>query len=134
MNNNNNSDLTIHSDLMIQTKEQFIENIKNWVTADSQLKIIHEKTKKIREMKKKLSNEIVSYMKNKEIINSKIQISDGTLSICNKKEYTTLTFSYLEKCLADIIPDKSHIEYIIKYLKDNREVSEELDIRRIYNK
>jgi hypothetical protein len=134
MNNNNNSDLTIHSDLTVQTKEQFTENIKNWVTADSQLKIIHEKTKKIREMKKKLSNEIVSYMKNKEIINSKIQISDGTLSICNKKEYTTLTFSYLEKCLADIIPDKSHIEYIIKYLKDNREVSEELDIRRIYNK
>ena len=132
--NNNNTDLTIHSDSTNQTKEQFTENIKNWVIADSQLKIIHEKTKKIRDFKKKLSNEIVSYMKNKEITNSKIQISDGTLSICNKKEYTTLTFSYLEKSLANIIPDKSHIDYIIKYLKDNREVSEELDIRRVYNK
>jgi len=117
-----------------QTKEKFIENIKNWVSADSQLKIINEKTKKIREYKANKTQEIVDYMKTNDITTSKIQITDGALSIYNKKEYTTLSFSYLEKCLADIIPDKSHIEYIIQYLKEHREIKEELDIRRMYNK
>jgi len=115
-------------------KEKFIENIKNWVLADTQLKSINEKTKKIREYKTNITEEIVDYMKTNDITNSKIKITDGTLSIYNKKEYTTLSFTYLEKCLADIIPDKSHIEYIIHYLKEHREIKEELDIRRMYNK
>ena len=52
-NNKNNSidksskDIKTYSPIDIKNspKDKFIENIKNWVSADSQLKIINEKTK-----------------------------------------------------------------------------------------
>jgi hypothetical protein len=37
-------------------KTQFIDNVKQWVLLDSQLKIIHEKTKTVGENKHKLND------------------------------------------------------------------------------
>jgi hypothetical protein len=116
------------------TREEFIENIKKWVVADSQLKIVNEKTKKLREYKNNLTDSITKYIEDKNIKTTKIQISDGELRFYNKKEYSPLTFTYIEKCLAEIIPEQSHVEYIIEYLKENRETTNEMDIRRVYNK
>ena len=126
----------------MDTKEKFTENVQQWVNIDTQLTILNEKTKKLREHKNRLSDEITNYMKDKiniqpnpkSSIQSKIQISDGELRIYNKKEYPPLSFTYVEKCLVDIIPDKSHVEYIINYLKSKREIKEELDIKRVLTK
>jgi hypothetical protein len=123
---------------MENIKERFTENVQQWVTIDTQLLLLNEKTKKLREQKNRLSNEITSYMKEKintqENMKPKIQISDGELRIYNKKEYTPLSFTYIEKCLVEIIPDKSHVEYILQHLKNKREVKDELDIKRIFTK
>ena len=60
-----------------------------------------------------------------------IGISNGELRIYDKKEYKPLTFTYVEKCLHEMIKDKNQVEYIIKYLKDNRELNISQDIKRI---
>ena len=52
----------------------------------------------------------------------------------DKKDYKPLTFTYVEKCLNEIIKDKTHVEYIIKYLKDNREITTSQDIKRVMQK
>jgi hypothetical protein len=54
------------------------------------------------------------------------------LRIFEKKEYTGLTFGYLEKCLGELIADKSQVEYIIKYLKDKREMNIVYELKRTY--
>lgn len=113
------------------TKTKFVENIKQWVTIDSQLKLVNGKTKQMRDYKSKLNEEIIQYIQEKKLENIKIQITDGELKIYEKKEYPPLTFAYIEKCLGQIIPDKSHVDYIIQYLKDNREITTHTDIRRI---
>ena len=118
----------------LNTREEFIDNIKKWVVADTQLKIVNEKTKKLREYKNNLTDNITKYIEDKNIKTTKIQISDGELRFYNKKEYSPLSFTYIEKCLAEIIPEQSHVEYIIEYLKENRETTNEMDIRRVYNK
>ena len=76
-------------------REQFHSLIKKWVIADSQLKLLGEKTKQIRDIKQQLTENICTYVHNNNI-NKKIDISDGELRIFEKKEYSTLTFSYLE--------------------------------------
>ena len=38
-----------------------------------------------------------------------------------KKQYTGITFQYLDKTLTELIPDKTQKEYVIKYLRENRE-------------
>jgi len=122
--NNNQNQITR---TVTPEKQQFIENVQKWVLIDTQLKIINEKTKKLRDMKHGLTDEICNYTKEKSM--SKIGISDGELRIYDKKEYTPLSFGYIETCLANIISDKSQVDYIIKYLKENRETSTSPDIR-----
>lgn len=115
-------------------KDQFIDNVKQWVQYDSQLKIINEKTRKVRETKHRLNDEICEYMKQNNLIGNKIGISDGELRIVEKKEYPPLSYGYIERTLAEIIPDKKQLDYLISHLKTNREITTVLDIKRTYNK
>ena len=118
----------------IISKSDFIESVKKWVVIDSQLKLINEKTKKMRDMKHELTDGICNYMKANQLTQNKIGISDGELRFYDKKEYETITFGYIEKCLAELINDKKQVEYIIQYVKDKREITSSLDIRRTYSK
>ena len=115
-----------------QPRSQFIENVQKWVLVDSQLKVVNEKTKKMREMKNTLSDEICKYMNENNLNNKKIGITNGELRMVEKKDYSPLSYGYIEKKLAEIIPDKSRVEYIIKYLKDNREITVSQELRGSY--
>ena len=115
------------------TREKFTEFIQKWVTADSQLKMLNEKTKQIRDIKQQLTEHICTYV-DENNINKKIQISDGELRIYEKNEYSTLTFSYLEDCLEKIIQNREHVDYILQYVRDNRETETIFDIRRTIRK
>ena len=125
---------SVPANITIHNKPQFVENVKKWVVIDSQLKIVNEKTKKMREIKNEITDGICKYMVDNQLVNNKIGISDGELKIYEKKECSALTFGYVEKCLAELIPDKKQVEYVIQYLKDNRETTNSHDIRRTYNK
>ena len=118
--------------IILQDKEQFIQNIKKWVLLDSQLKIVNEKTKKMREMKHDLTKQICEFSNNNKI-NNKISITDGELRITEKREYSPLTFTYIHECLQKIISEQEQVEFIMKYLKDNREISVVSDIRRTFS-
>jgi hypothetical protein len=121
----------IHDQII--TKTQLINDVQRWVLAETQLKQLNEKVKQMRELKAISATNITAYTRQQKYTGN-IKISDGELRICEKKEYTPLTFTYLEKCLGNIIPDNAHVEYIIKYLKDNREIKTSQDIKRIFNK
>jgi hypothetical protein len=111
-------------------KQQFIENVQRWVLIDTQLKIVNEKTRKLRELKNTSNQEICNYMNENNLSNNKIGITGGELKIYEKKEYSPLTFGYIEKCLAEIIPNASNVKFIMTHLKDKREIKITQDIRR----
>uniref|UniRef100_A0A6C0ATV3 Uncharacterized protein n=1 Tax=viral metagenome TaxID=1070528 RepID=A0A6C0ATV3_9ZZZZ len=114
-----------------QPPKDLIENIQKWVLLDSKLKEINEKTKKMRDMKNELSSNITHYMKDNNLKNH-IEISDGELRMHEKKEYTSLSFGFIEKCLKEIINDEKQIDFIIQYLKSKRETTHSTEIKRIY--
>jgi hypothetical protein len=118
----------------IQSKQELIEKVQKWVILDSQLKIVNEKTKQMREMKSQLNSQICDYMNARNMAHNTINISDGELRIHEKKEYSSITFGYVERCLAELIKDKAQVNYIMQYLKDNREISTCSDIKRTYKK
>jgi hypothetical protein len=120
--------------ITVSSKQQFIENVQKWVTIDSQLKIVNEKTKQMREMKSRLNAEICNYMNTNNISRNSITISDGELRIHEKKEYSSMTFGYVERCLAELINNQPQVEYIMQYLKDNRETTISNEVKRIYKK
>jgi len=117
-----------------QAKREFVENVKKWVLCDQQLKLVKEKSDKIRDMKHILGSAICTYMDENNLSQNEIEITNGKIKIYEKREYSPLTFSYIEQCLAKIIPDKSHVEYIIQFLKENREIKTSTDLKSIYKK
>jgi hypothetical protein len=86
----------------------------------------------MREMKHDLTKQICDYSNNPKI-NNKITITDGELRITEKKEYSPLTFTYIEECLQKIISEQEQVDFILKYLKDNRQITTVPDIRRTFS-
>jgi Family of unknown function (DUF5760) len=111
-------------------KELFIENVKRWTAIDTKLRIVNENTRKLRDMKHDLTEDICNYMTKNDLANNTICISDGDLKIYDKKEYSPLTFAYVQKCLDEIIANKEDTAKIIDYMKQHREVKISKDIRR----
>jgi len=118
------------SELTMHPKKIFVENVQKWSLYDRQLKLIAEKTKLIRDAKQNASKQIIEYMETNKLTHNKIELSDGELKIVEKKDYSPLTFSYIEESLAKIIPEKAHVDYIIDYLKTNREIKVTQEIKR----
>jgi len=120
--------------LVLNNKDEFINNIKQWVNLDSQLKIVNEKTKLMRERKTLLNSQICEYANQNNIYNKHIEITDGVLKFYKRKEYKPLTYGFIEESLREIIPNKEHVEFILKHLKEKRETVIHDDIRRNYTK
>jgi hypothetical protein len=118
------------SELSQSTRKIFVENVQKWVLYDQQLKSIQEKTKTMRLAKRELSDSICKYMIENGLEKNKIKLSNGEMRIGEKKEYSTLTFSYIEECLAKIIPEKDHVDFIIEYLKSHREIKTVQELQR----
>jgi hypothetical protein len=106
------------------------EKIKQWSSLDMKIKFINEKTKEMREKKQELAQEIVASL-NRFSPPPKITIDDDyQLQVYSKKETTALSFTYIEKCLGEILKDQEQIDFIVAYLKEHRETSIVQDIRR----
>jgi hypothetical protein len=113
-------------------KEQFVENIKRWVLLDSQLKMVNEKTKIMREEKSQINVEICQYLETNQMKYKKIGIHDGELKMHEKKEYSPLSFTFLEEHLGTIVNDSNQLHAILEYLKERREIKLSNEIRRTY--
>lgn len=111
--------------------DQFKENIKKWSLVEEKLKTINEHTKKLRTIKNELGKSISQYMNDNNLSDKKISLPTGEIRIVDKKEYSTLSFSYIELCLENIIADKDQIQFIINYLREQRDVSTIQELRLI---
>ena len=52
--------------------------------------------------------------------------------VYEKKEYSPLTFSFLEQHLGKIMTDPQQVNYVIQYLKEQREIKTSNDLKRSY--
>lgn len=116
----------------ITVKDNFTEQVKKWVILDTQLKMVQDKVKHMREEKTQLAKNICHYLETSGNAHRKIMIHDGNLKVYEKKEYSPLTFSFLEQHLGKIMTDPQQVEFVIQYLKEQREVKTSSDLRRNY--
>ena len=120
------------SENQLVLQDSFASNVKKWVLLDSQLKMANEKMKILREEKNLLGNKICNHLQETGNSHRKIMIHDGDLKVYEKKEYSPLTFGFLEKHLGKIMTDPNQVEFVIQYLKDQREIKTTNDLKRSY--
>jgi hypothetical protein len=123
-----------NNNIVLKNKDTFVEDVQKWVALDSQLKIVNEKTRIMRETKHALTQRISEYVDANQLRDRKVEISDGSLRFCEKKEYAPLTYGYIQESLNKLIPNPEHVDRIIQHLKENREVKTAPDIRRTFTK
>jgi hypothetical protein len=119
---------------LLVTQEEFIQAIKKWVATDNQLRILNSRTKEAREHRQLLTQQIHQYVEDNNLDYPSIEISDGELILCEKREYSSLSFSYIDRCLSQLIKEPSHVERILNTLRENRECYLVPDIRRSQRK
>ena len=94
--------------------------------------MIHEKTKLLREEKSQLNADICQYLETNQMKYTKIGIHDGELKMHEKKEYSPLSFTFIEEHLGTIVNDSNKLHLILEYLKEHREIKISNEIRRTY--
>jgi hypothetical protein len=109
---------------------EFADKVRSWIHLDNEIKKHNENLKQLRINKNSVTHDICSYMETNTLTNKTITINNGTLKYAMKKEYSPLTFNYVEECLKKVIDNEDNVKYIIQYLKDNRETRNVPDIRR----
>ena len=113
--------------------DTFTTKIKSWIELDNKQKSINNELKNIRDQKKILNTDIIRYVENNNLNNTRVQISDGLLRFLPTKVTPPLTFKIVEECLLNIIDDKEKVKEIILYIKEQRDVKSYTDIKRYYN-
>jgi len=111
----------------------FEQQIQQWVSIDSQMKILNDKIKELRDKKNTISEQINTHIETSQLNNASVKISDGQLKFVKVKETQQLTFKYLETCLSEIIKNEEQVKKIVEYIKNKREVKYVPEIKRLYN-
>ena len=113
--------------------DRFQENVKKWVSLDTQLKTLNEKVKEIRTERNDLTDNIIEFVEENNLSASTIKISDGKLKFAQNRQTAPITLGFLETCLTEIIGDEEKVDHIMNYIKEKREVKIIPDIKRYYN-
>jgi len=122
----------MNNTVSLSEKDEFIQNVQKWNYMESQIKDANEKIKKMRTLKNNFGTKICSYLERNHSIKNKIAIGNDEIHMYSKKEYTPLSFSYIENKLKEIIQDENQVDFVIQYLKDKREVTVTNDLRKIH--
>jgi hypothetical protein len=114
-----------------ENAQQFKEDIALWVLLDSRLATINENARKMRKTKHETSDRICRFLidnniKNKIKIKCEEQMAE--IKMYDKKDYSALTFGYIESCLSKIIHDEEQVNYVMDFLRENREITSSPDI------
>ena len=110
----------------------FEESIQKWVSLDTQLRVLHDKTKQLREDKNNIEEGIIKYVDSHNLQNSVVKISDGKLKFTTVKQTNPLTLKYVDECLGKCIKNPEQVKLIMNYIKDSRTSKIFPDIKRFY--
>ncbi len=111
----------------------FDKQIQKWIELDNKLKKINSEIKTTRELKNDLEASIMDIVNSKKLLNTSIATTDGRLRFIETKTSNPLSLTFIEQCLHEIIPNKSQVQHILKYIKEKREIKINPEIKRYYN-
>lgn len=107
----------------VQNTTNFTHNIKTLLRLDDEIRILQEQLKGLKKQKHDAQDQIMVTMVQRKWDKLTVNVGKYEMSMAEKKHYSSMSFSYLEKTLAQLIPEKTQLEYVLKHLKDNRHVT-----------
>ena len=115
-----------------QDRERLIDNVKQWIDLDEELKLLRKKARQLRENKKDLTSSLVSIMKDNDI--DCFDINDGQLIRTTRQVKTPLSKKHLLTSLAKFFQnDPKGVKELGGFIMNSRTSKTKEDIRRKIN-
>tara|TARA_B100000214_G_C23457300_1_gene396637 strand:+ start:21 stop:410 length:390 start_codon:yes stop_codon:yes gene_type:complete len=109
--------------LVFKITEDFKNGVRNWVEIDDQIKELKAAIKELTALKKERQEEMVSFVKENNVENQKINITNGgEIKIETKECHKPLTKKYMLELLTRYFDNENKATEIIDFLYSNREV------------
>lgn len=110
------------------------EKVQEWVKLDNYIKTTNKKLQESRKEKNEIGQAINDIVYKNNWQHAEIEISDGKLKFNEVKVTSPLTFGFLKECLSHFIENEEQLNTIITYIKEQRQIKYNKDIKRVYNK
>ena len=111
------------------SKEQLLENVKDWITIDNEIRKLQSAIKERRKQKKELTENLVNTMKQNDI--DVFNIPDGELIYTKTRSKTPLSKKHLLLSLSEYFKDnKDMVDQLGKFILDSRKIKEKENIKR----
>jgi len=112
---------------------ELVNNIKEWVQLDIEMKKYQKLIREMRRRKNDLTNDLLDTMKENDI--DVVDIKDGKLIYSQYKVKAPLTKKHLVNSLSQLFQNEPEkIELVTNHILDSREVKIKENIRRKENK
>jgi len=111
------------------TKEDLVNNIKEWMQLDREMKLLQKELKTRREKKKQLTGSLVDIMKDNEI--DCFDISEGKIIYTKNKVKSPINKNHLMSCLNKYFENNPDVkaEDVSNFIMENREIKVKESIR-----
>ena len=114
---------------MTTTKEELVNNIKNWLALENEIKVLQKEIKQRREKRKGLTEALVEIMKTNEI--DCFDISEGKLIYTKNKVKSGITKQFLMETLKKYFDDNPDVDSddLGQFILDNRKIDIKENLR-----
>lgn len=111
-------------------KSVLVNDIKEWITMEKEIKILHNELKKRRAQKKELTKKLARFMKHSDT--DKFETKQGNINYGKQKKIQTIGKKFLIQTVGTYFNDDPYLaKDVIEYILDNRRIKEE-DVVRFY--
>lgn len=109
-------------------KQTLIDEIKEWIQLDNEIKMLNSEVRKRRYRKKELTRNLTKYMKTSET--DKFETKQGNLNYGTQKKVQAIGKRFLIQTIGTYFSDDPYLaKDVIEYVLENRQVKEEEVIR-----
>lgn len=119
--------------LEVIDSSKFEKYVQYYLILDQEIEKQQEQLKKIKLKRAELHSKIIDIMKNNSWEKSVLDAGIYKLHLVEKKQYTSLSFSYIEKCLDMLLSNKNSISVIMNKIKSEREVKTSFELKKETN-
>lgn len=116
----------------METKDQLVNHIKEWIGVDEEIKSLQKEIKTRKEKQKELTKDLMEVMKTNDI--DCFDLNDGKLVYTKSKTKQTINKKYLMSTLVKCLEDPKDVEKVTEFILENREEKVRESIRRKVDK
>ena len=94
--------------------QNFTKGIKQWATYDTQIELLNQKVKEIKQKRDILGDKISGYIQENELTKTAFNFNDNRVIFKNEAKYSNLSYDFLYKCAQNYVKKAEHFCQFVK--------------------